>query len=55
MYRLNLVPKTGTNAGRSCVLHLDTWSDTKILDMYNGLGGSIAAGTRMTFAFYVMQ
>lgn len=47
--------ETGTYAGRSCVLHLDTWSDTKTLDMYNGLGGAIAAGTRMTFAFYVMQ
>lgn len=47
--------ETGTYAGRSCVLHLNTWSDTKVLDMYNGLGGSIAAGTRMTFAFYVMQ
>lgn len=47
--------ESGTYAGRSCVLHLNTWSDTKVLDMYNVLGGNIAAGTRLTFAFYVMQ
>ncbi len=47
--------ESGTYAGRSCVLHLDTWNDAKSLEIYNCLGGAIPVGSVMTLSFFVMK